>query len=174
MAKQLTMPKLGLTMKSGRIVKWYKSENDPVNKGDKLYSVETDKLTNDIESTESGVLLKIIADVGDTVPCLEPVCIIGEVNEDISQLLTIEENEKIEVKDEKIEIKTLEVKDAKKDDVGRIKISPAAKKLAIENDVDFSKVMGLGPNGRIILEDIEKIHRKSKQDKDNTCSTKDG
>ncbi|MBU5312834.1 2-oxo acid dehydrogenase subunit E2 [Tissierella carlieri] len=157
MAKQLTMPKLGLTMKSGRIVKWYKSENDPVNKGDKLYSVETDKLTNDIESTESGVLLKIIADVGDTVPCLEPVCIIGEVNEDISQLLTIEENEKIEVKDEKIETKTLEVKDAKKDDGGRIKISPAAKKLAIENDVDFSKVMGSGPNGRIILEDIEKI-----------------
>lgn len=157
MAKQLTMPKLGLTMKSGRIVKWYKSENDPVNKGDKLYSVETDKLTNDIESTESGVLLKIIADVGDTVPCLEPVCIIGEVNEDISQLLTIEENEKIEVKDEKTETKTLEVKDTKKDAGGRIKISPAAKKLAIENDVNFSKVMGAGPNGRIILDDIEKF-----------------
>ncbi len=83
MATEILMPKLGLTMTEGRISRWYKAEGDYVNEGEPLFDVETDKLTTARESDVSGVLLKIIVPVGDTVPCLTKVAYIGEAGEEI-------------------------------------------------------------------------------------------
>ena len=59
MAKEIVMPKLGLTMTEGTVSKWLKHEGDTVNEGEGLFEVETDKLTNTIEASGSGTLLKI-------------------------------------------------------------------------------------------------------------------
>jgi len=77
------MPKLGLTMTEGTVDEWKKTEGDAVKEGEVLFSVSTDKLTNDIEAPASGTLLKIIAKAGDPVPVLAPVAFIGEPGEKI-------------------------------------------------------------------------------------------
>lgn len=81
MAKEVVMPKLGLTMTEGTVEAWFKNEGDEVKEGEKLFSVSTDKLTNDIEATVSGKLLKILVPAGETVACLTPVAVIGEEGE---------------------------------------------------------------------------------------------
>ncbi|TFZ41137.1 2-oxo acid dehydrogenase subunit E2 [Soehngenia longivitae] len=161
MAKIIVMPKLGLTMKKGKIVKWYKKENEEVKKGDKLFSIETDKLTNDYVADEEGLLLKIIENENSTVDCLKPVAIIGNAGEDISNLIEVKPNtEPMQEKDDKTPIKSVEVETKSEE---KVKISPVAKKLAIENKIDFTKIKGSGPNGRIVLEDIEKVLENKNQ-----------
>ena len=64
MAKEIVMPKLGLTMTEGTVSKWLKHEGDTVKEGEGLFEVETDKLTNTIEASGSGTLLKIYVPEG--------------------------------------------------------------------------------------------------------------
>ncbi len=138
MAKLVVMPKLGLTMTEGLVSRWLKAEGDAVKEGEPLFEVETDKLTNTIEATASGTLLKILAKEGDTLPCLAGVAVIGEPNEDISELVP-GEAPKAEAPG------------------GRVVASPAAKKLAKELGLDIALVPGTGPGGRITEEDVKKF-----------------
>ena len=166
MAKKIVMPKLGLTMKEGKLSKWYKEEGDPVKVGDKLFSVETDKITNDAEATQEGILRKIIVQAGAVVPTMEPVGIVAGADEDISDLLagspdtaSVKQDEKKEKEAEKQAVE--EKKPVKRD--GRVKISPVARKLAEENDIDYEALEGSGPGGRVVREDVEKaIENKGK------------
>ncbi|WP_434799559.1 dihydrolipoamide acetyltransferase family protein [Terrisporobacter vanillatitrophus] len=152
MANLLVLPKLGLTMTEGTIGTWYVEEGDSVEEGDILYELETDKLVNEIEAKEDGVILKIFGETGDVLPCLAPIAIIGEEGEDISDLIP---NETEEIKEEnKIEEKVVEEKSIERS--GVVIASPAAKKFAKENSIDINEVIGTGPKGRIVLEDVEK------------------
>ena len=81
MATELLMPKLGLTMTEGTIDEWKKKEGDAVRQGEILYSVATDKLTNDVEAECDGVLLKILVKEGETVPCKTLIGWIGAAGE---------------------------------------------------------------------------------------------
>ncbi len=155
MAQKIVMPKLGLTMTEGTVGKWLKSEGDVISVGEGLLEVETDKLSNTIESSVAGILHKILVKEGETVPCLVPVAIIGDANEDVSGMF---DDRKELAKDakEKIEEKTQAPVISQKQD-GKILASPAAKKLAKEKSIDLSKVTPSGPNGRITLEDVEKF-----------------
>src|SRR3954447_24228477 len=83
MATEVKLPRLGQGMESGTIVKWLKAEGDQVAKGEPLYELDTDKVTQEVEAEASGVLLKIAvaegeADVGTTI------AVIGEQGEDVS------------------------------------------------------------------------------------------
>ena len=75
------MPKLGLTMTEGTIDEWKKNVGDTVKKGEILFSVETDKLTNDVEAEADGVLLKILVPAGETVACKTLVGWLGAAGE---------------------------------------------------------------------------------------------
>ena len=77
MATEVLMPKLGLTMTEGTIEEWKFKEGDTVKKGDILFSVATDKLTNDVEAEEDGTLLKILLPEGETAPCKSVIAWIG-------------------------------------------------------------------------------------------------
>jgi dihydrolipoamide dehydrogenase len=81
------MPKLGLTMTEGTVSKWLKKVGDEVKQGEPLFDVETDKLTNTIEASASGVLRHLFVEDGTTVPVLEKVAIIAAADEDISGLV---------------------------------------------------------------------------------------
>lgn len=67
---KVKLPKLGLTMEEGTITRWFKKVGDQVTEGEKLFEVETDKLTNEIEAKASGTLTKILVAEGQTVACL--------------------------------------------------------------------------------------------------------
>jgi len=156
MAEVIVMPKLGLTMKEGTIGKWFKNEGDHVKEGEVLLEVTTDKLTNEIEASCSGILRKIIVPAGDATGCLEPIAIIGDADEDIAGLFTAPTSETAPVQggvqDQK-ETAEKVVKTVKQ--TGRIVAAPAAKKRAKELDIDLENVIGTGPNGRITLNDVD-------------------
>lgn len=76
-AKEVHMPKLGLTMEEGTVEEWKVKEGDAVKKGDILFSVATDKMTNDIEAEHDGTLLKIVVKEGETAPCKSVIAYIG-------------------------------------------------------------------------------------------------
>lgn len=172
MAKKIVMPKLGLTMKEGKLGKWYKNENDEIKTGDKLFSIETDKITNDAEATEDGFLRKIIVQAGATVPIMEPVGILAGKDEDIAGILAelnaVPAQEGIEKQKPKMEVKADKVESSS----GRIKISPVAKKLALEKGIDFEGILGTGPGGRIVIEDIESAISKKEEVKSSPAAVK--
>jgi len=156
------MPKMGLTMTEGFLTNWKKCEGDIVTKGDTLFEVETDKLTNEYKSTVSGVLRKIIIKEG-TVKVLEPVAIIAETGEDISGLLKqLGENTQPDTPNLKPETASKENGKSVVSNRERVKISPRAKKIAKELNIDISLVKGTGPEGSITENDIKNYSENEK------------
>ena len=83
--KEVILPKLGQTMEFGTIVEWVKQEGDPVQRGEVLFTVESDKATLEVESPTKGYLRKILVPAGEEQPVLIPVALITkEADEDIS------------------------------------------------------------------------------------------
>ena len=87
MATLVIMPRQGQSVESCVITEWKKKKGDQVAEGDILFSYETDKSSFDELATVAGTLLEVFAEENDDVPCLEPVCIIGNAGEDISALM---------------------------------------------------------------------------------------
>src|SRR5215211_3367473 len=81
-ASEVKLPRLGQGMESGTIVKWLKSEGERVEKGDPLYELDTDKVTQEVEAEASGVLLRIAVNEGE-VPVGRTVGVIGEEGEQV-------------------------------------------------------------------------------------------
>jgi len=138
------MPRLSLTMKSGTVVQWFKKEGETVQKGEPLVEVLSEKVTYDVEAPESGVLRKILAMEGTDVPVAQTIGIIAAPDEQIPEaevagVEAVVERELIEKVEE------------------RIVASPAAKRLAREHGVDLAKVVGTGPEGRIIEDDVKRL-----------------
>ena len=86
MATEVLMPKLGLTMTEGTIEEWKIKEGQPVKKGDVLFTVATDKLTNDVEADVDGVLLKVLLPEGETGACKSVIAYIGAEGETVPDI----------------------------------------------------------------------------------------
>jgi pyruvate dehydrogenase E2 component (dihydrolipoamide acetyltransferase) len=217
MATEVKLPRLGQGMESGTIVRWLKTEGDSVAKGEPLYELDTDKVTQEVEAESDGVLLKIVVadgevDVGTTVG------IIGAQDEDVSSLLagaqtgnggapapaeTAEqpkqpqaeaqpeqpqaeaqpEQPQAQAQPEQPQAQALP-QDAPAEEASAeappaepaspaepepepapeptraegepIKASPLARRIARERGVDLAQLVGTGPEGRVIAEDVEK------------------
>ncbi len=91
MAQKITMPRLSDTMTEGTVAKWLKKVGDKIEEGDILAEIETDKATMEFEAFESGTLLFIGLQDGDSAPVDSLLAIVGEDGEDYKSLL--EENE---------------------------------------------------------------------------------
>ena len=91
MAVEIIMPKLGVDMQEGEILKWKKAEGDVVNEGDILLEIMSDKTNMEIEADDSGVLLKIVHPAGDVVPVTEVIGYIGAEGEVIAEDLSLKE-----------------------------------------------------------------------------------
>lgn len=154
MAKEVIMPKLGLTMEEGVINKWLVKEGDRVEKGDPLFEVATDKVNMEVESPASGVVLKILYPEGATVPITEVVAYIGEAGEEVP--IPVKKAETPQAVEEPLQEKVV-VEEVVKEE--RIKASPLARKLAQEYGIDLATVQGTGPGGRIVKEDVERARR---------------
>lgn len=155
MAQEVLMPKLGLTMTEGTIEEWKYKEGDSVKKGDILFSVATDKLTNDVEAEADGVLLKILLPEGETAPCKAVIAYIGEAGEVIAEGGASAESTAAQAPASSAAAVPAKAPAATRDLGTPVLASPAAKKLAKEKGVDLALVAGTGPKGRITLEDVE-------------------
>lgn len=158
MATTVILPQLGETMNQGAIVEWLVREGDPVERGDVLFQVESDKAVLEVESRAKGVLLKILVGADMSVPVLTPVAIIGEPGEDIGALLAELGGGAVATPagagaPEPALAATPETHDAPQPE-GRVVASPRARKLAREEDVNLARIAGSGPGGRIIEQDV--------------------
>lgn len=160
MATKVVMPTLGLTMTEGTIDEWKVNEGDVVKAGDIIFSVSTDKLTNDIEAESDGVLLKILLPAGETAPCKSTIAWIGESGEDIPA-------------DDETSVETVEapkskaateatVISAKSTVDGWRLATPYARNLAKEKNIELEEVSGSGPNGWIVGRDVENFVSSAK------------
>jgi pyruvate dehydrogenase E2 component (dihydrolipoamide acetyltransferase) len=161
MANEVKLPRLGQGMEAGTVNKWLKSEGDTVAKGEPLFEVDTDKVTQEVESDFAGTLLKIVLQEGEA-PVGQTIAYIGEPGEQIA------EAEKPAPKDETPEPASAEPNQVRESPGpppapaessstnGRIKASPLARRIARERGIDLSSLQGTGPDGRIIAEDVER------------------
>lgn len=159
MAKVVVMPKLGLTMTEGTVSKWLKKVGDTVNEGEPLFEVETDKLTNTIDASASGVLRHLFAEEGATVPVLDKIAIIAAADEDIDALLSTAAP--AAPADAPASLAESTAKVPAKAAGTRVVASPAAKKLAKEMGIDLTLVSGTGSNGRITEGDVKNYKPES-------------
>jgi pyruvate dehydrogenase E2 component (dihydrolipoamide acetyltransferase) len=163
MANTIILPKLGQTMEEGIIVEWLKKEGDPVNRGDILFQVESDKAVLEVESRYKGVLLKILVGPNIKVPVLAPVGIIGEPGEDISGLAGGQAGASAESAADAgagqptPQAETAGEPGAQEATVSgeRIFSSPRARRLAREENVSLALLAGTGPDGRIVERDVQ-------------------
>ncbi len=167
----VTMPRLSDTMEEGTVATWLKNVGDTVEEGDILAEIETDKATMEFESFQSGTLLEIGLQEGESAKVDALLAIIGPAGTDVSGVAAnfsvavapakTKEAPKTEAK---AETKAAPVSASKKaskptptpvTENGRVYVSPLAKKLAEEKGINLIKVQGSGENGRIIKRDIE-------------------
>ena len=154
MATEVILPRLGQGMEAGTIVRWLKSEGEPVEKGEPLFELDTDKVTQEVEAEAAGVLLKIAVAEGE-VPVGQTVAFIGAEGEDVPEVAAAEAPKKPDrqpVPDP--QEPTTEQPTATTD--GRVKASPLARRLARERGIDLAAIHGTGPEGRIVAEDVER------------------
>ena len=153
MAYEILMPQLGLTMEEGTVSSWLKHEGDAVKAGEAILEITTDKLTNEVTSEHDGVLLKIVAQEGEDIPVKGLLGYIGEAGEQVGgaaapTAVPVEAVAPAAASAAVIAPAAVSAGGA------RIRISPFARKLAANMDVDYSALTGSGPSGRIVAKDI--------------------
>ena len=153
MSIEVLMPKLGLTMTEGTIEEWKFREGDAVKKGDVLFTVATDKLTNDVECEADGTLLKIVLPAGETADCKSVVAYIGEAGEQAPAGSEAPVRVIPAAQDTPTSAPSAPAPAAEQSQ--RLRVSPYARKTARELGVDLTKVTGTGPNGRIVWRDVD-------------------
>jgi pyruvate dehydrogenase E2 component (dihydrolipoamide acetyltransferase) len=158
-----SMPKLGLNMTQGVIVRWLVGEGDQVEAGKPVLEIETDKATQELEAPGTGILARILKNVGDVVPCNDVIAVIlapGEtmpasipatIGDGIAQKIELTLQPSANEAPQAVETSSEET---------RINISPVARALAEELGVDISKIVPRG--GRIKREDVLAAHEAQK------------
>ena len=176
MSIKILMPALSPTMTEGNLSKWLVKEGDKVNSGDVIAEIETDKATMEIESADEGTVTKLLIKEGtESVPVNSPIAVLdGEENENDDadnkddfiktdeKINNREETPKEELSSQPTEKKIITVnEDISFND--QIKASPIVKKIAKEDGINLDNIKGSGPNGRIIMKDLnisDKINKK--------------
>ena len=163
MATYVAIPKLGMSMTEATVSDWKAREGDRVEAGEVVLEIETDKTEWEIEATASG-FLHILVKEDVTAPVGRVVGLLAETEEELRALQQEPVRELFTTAPEPVEASAaaaLQAAPAPLDrrageGPGRPRISPVARKLAEEHDLDVSALRGTGPEGRIVREDVEK------------------
>ncbi|WP_343231698.1 dihydrolipoamide acetyltransferase [Tissierella simiarum] len=156
MITEVIMPKAGMDMQEGTIVKWMKKEGEYVEQGEVLLEIITDKVNMEVEAETSGYLLKILRNAGEKVPVITTIGYLGEKDDkvpegegtpDIAEDSKKEENEEVAKTLYKEEIRTVSI--------DKVRATPVARRIAREKGIDLFNIKGSGPKGRIQKIDVE-------------------
>ncbi|WDL97583.1 dihydrolipoamide acetyltransferase family protein [Alicyclobacillus sp. ALC3] len=163
MATEVIMPKLGATMEGATILQWYKGEGEPVQKGEPILEVQTDKINIDVEAEASGVLLKQVYEAEAEVPVNTVIAYIGQAGEAVggdparstatvnSETATVSTAAALQTgsgAEQTVSVSAI---------VGRPRATPSARRLAKLYGVDLLAVQGSGPHNRIQKVDVEQF-----------------
>jgi len=167
---EFQMPSLGADMEDGTLVEWRKKPGDIIRRGDIIADVDTQKGLIEIEVFDEGILEKQLVREGQKVPVgtvlalINPIKELREVKEEKPKP-KIREEVKIPhpIVDEK---PIFTRKTEEKTEGPRIKISPLAKRMAMDNQIDYTRIKGTGPEGSIVKNDIEKAMLAISQEKE--------
>ena len=160
MATEIIMPKLGMSMEEGKIVRWLKTEGETVETGEPILEVETDKVNMEVEALASGILLKILRNPGDVVPVTEIIGYIGEPGEiwtpgENDQAPTAHQERPMAPESAPQAPTTPEFRVSAEQGI-RVPATPSARRLAAEKGMDLSTVEATGRHGEIRARDVEK------------------
>jgi pyruvate dehydrogenase E2 component (dihydrolipoamide acetyltransferase) len=175
----VVMPKMGDTMEEGKILAWRKKVGDPVARGDSLAEIETDKVNIEAESFAEGVLRKILVQEGESAAVGAPIALVGAPDEalpgDDTQAPSAQPAQTSQQPAQQRERTPAPVGATYQpmrepvaangassgapatEAMGRVFISPIAKRIAQEHHLDIARIAGTGPNGRIIKDDVEAL-----------------
>ncbi|MEM9154030.1 MAG: dihydrolipoamide acetyltransferase family protein [Cyanobacteria bacterium P01_F01_bin.33] len=179
MIREISMPALSSTMESGKIVSWLKNPGDLVQKGENLLVVESDKADMDVESFHAGIVAALVVPAGEAASVGAPVALIAETEAEVEEAKAraaalakaapaAKSSAPAAAKPTAQSVASPPVvrngKSAPATPAiappsigGRIAASPRAKRLAAQRGVDLTKVVGSGPNGRIVAADVERL-----------------
>lgn len=157
MAIEVLMPKLGLTMEEGTIEEWKFKVGDTVKKGDILFSVATDKLTNDIEAEDDGVLISILVGEGETVACKTVIGYLGAAGEQAptSGAAPAAAAPAVSAAPAAPAAPAAAAAPVARPAGEYVLATPYAKKLASEKGYDLSAIAATGYNGVIVARDVD-------------------
>lgn len=166
MASAVIFPKLDEAMLAGKIESWLKKEGDWVEKGEGIVVIETEKATFEVEAEASGILCKVMAKDGDEIPVGTIIAFIlqpGEKTPEVAEpVMEIERktNTEMPIAVAREEIRVV-MPEAPKEDQA-VKISPAARRIAQEHNIEITAIKGTSPDGRIVKEDVLRAIEESK------------
>jgi pyruvate dehydrogenase E2 component (dihydrolipoamide acetyltransferase) len=164
MATEIKIPRIGMAVADATIIEWQVKEGEQVKESQVVAVIETEKVRSDVESPGTG-FLHILLKEGETAPAGKVIGMLAETKEELEALqkkpleeMPAKAAEVAEAPKTEAAIEAAPPKEAVAASRGeeRIRISPVARKLAEENVIDITKVVGTGPGGRITREDIEK------------------
>jgi pyruvate dehydrogenase E2 component (dihydrolipoamide acetyltransferase) len=139
MPTPVIMPKLEMSQETATVVQWLKAEGDTVEKGEPLLTVETDKVTIDIESPAAGTLAGIRVEPDDVVPVTEVIAHVLQPGESLRSVLTA---------------------NGEDPHSGRQRATPVAQRIAAEHAVSLENIKGTGVGGRVTKADVEAVVSK--------------
>jgi pyruvate dehydrogenase E2 component (dihydrolipoamide acetyltransferase) len=158
MATEFLMPKLGLTMEEGTILEWLVDDGATVQPGTPVLRIETDKVESDVEAVASGRLHRM-ADVGSTHTCGAVIAVLLADGEDAPSASTASATPAVSTAAAATNTTPEPAVDrrpaASISSDGRLLASPNARRVAAELGIDLDSVVGTGPGGRIVSEDVE-------------------
>lgn len=159
MAKEIFMPKLSSTMQVGTMLQWFKEEGDPVEVGDPLFEIMTDKINIEVEAYEEGTLLKKYFEEDDEIPVNHVVGYIGEPDESVPEKPPGESGTSETEQPDAAETEPVQSTPASQTEPTpvageKLRATPAARRVAREQDISLTEVHGTGPNGRIHEADV--------------------
>ena len=167
MVKSIIMPRLDIDMEKGSVVEWRKREGEPVQAGEVVAVIMSEKVTYEVESPASGVLARILVEPEVEVPIGTPIAILAEEGdrpEDVEAAVR-EARRALEAAlrassapavaaAPEVPARAAPAPEAKPGVPERIRITPAARRLAEQYGLDITKIRGTGPGGRITKQDV--------------------
>lgn len=184
---EIVMPKVGLTMTEGTLAQWHKREGERVNKGEALFTFETEKSSLEYESPDAGVLERILVPAGRTVSCLTQVAVLSDGAIAPAPIFNPQSKipipkspasprAKLRAKEMGIDLSQVQgsgpqgairerdvLQQAQAKQIVAVKATPLAAKLAGELNIDLAQIAGSGPEGKITREDVERAARERMQ-----------
>lgn len=153
------MPALSPSMTEGVLAKWHKKVGDTIKPGEVIAEVETDKATMDLEAFDKGTILQITAPEGAKVAINGRIAVIGEPGEKVEAVGSTAPTPAATAPAAKTVTNSASAPVSTPTPTattsGRVKVSPLAKKIAVEKGVDLTRLAGSGPGGRIVRRDVE-------------------
>jgi len=144
MAVEIVLPQWGMEMQDGTVIGWLKREGDPIQEGEALVEIETEKIETELESIASGIVAHILVPEGTTVPIRTVLAIVAAPGEEVPRPPSAARAVAVETSAAAVAVNPVSVQ-----------VVPAARRLAKQHHIDLAQVQGSGPNGRILLADVE-------------------